>query len=473
MTIRLRLIIGFTLLFGLAFYFLQRNTLKEIRPRYLEAIEESTVDTAIALSGAVKYDRKKALLDTRELAEILSRAKPTQVNAQIASLVKTEMGIRVLVSNNKGFVLYDSDDREKGKDFSQWNDIIKALKGDYGARSTHDDPVLPGSSVKYISVPLRDDNTVVGALTVAKPSRNIAQFVSEAKTRAFRMGLILFVFVILAALVFSVWITKPINALTAYAQKITAGERPTAPHIRPVEMKQLGHAFEKMREALEGKKFVEQYTHTLTHELKSPLSGIRAASEILAENPPEAEAKQFLSNIKTEVARITELVDRMLLLSSVEAKKSIEPGQTIDLKDILEEIVTSLNPQLARNEIKLETKLEPLRVPGDRFLVRHALVNLLQNAVDFSPSGGKIELQLWSSDNQAVVEIRDSGPGIPDYARERIFERFYSLPRPQTQRKSSGLGLSLVREVALLHHGSITIVNRDPHGVAATLRLPL
>jgi two-component system sensor histidine kinase CreC len=110
---------------------------------------------------------------------------------------------------------------------------------------------------------------------------------------------------------------------------------------------------------------------------------------------------------------------------------------------------------------------------GERFLLVQAVTNLLQNALEFTPEGGMIEMRLETAVGEARIVIEDTGPGVPDYAVERIFERFYSLARPDTGRKSTGLGLSFVREIAVLHGGEAGVANRPEGGARATLRLPL
>jgi len=101
-----------------------------------------------------------------------------------------------------------------------------------------------------------------------------------------------------------------------------------------------------------------------------------------------------------------------------------------------------------------------------------AAPNLLQNAAEFSPIGATVVLTITKHAHQAVIEIDDSGPGLPAYAHAKVFERFYSLPRPDTGAKGTGLGLSFVREIAHLHHGEITLENRTTGGCKATLTLP-
>jgi two-component system sensor histidine kinase CreC len=103
-------------------------------------------------------------------------------------------------------------------------------------------------------------------------------------------------------------------------------------------------------------------------------------------------------------------------------------------------------------------------------LIRQAIDNLFRNAIDFSPRGGQITLNLYPQDGRTLIDITDEGPGIPDYVGERVFERFFSMPRPDTGRKSTGLGLNFTREVAELHNGSLVLDNMNP-GTRARLSL--
>jgi two-component system sensor histidine kinase CreC len=100
------------------------------------------------------------------------------------------------------------------------------------------------------------------------------------------------------------------------------------------------------------------------------------------------------------------------------------------------------------------------------------LVNLLQNALDFSPTGGVVALTVRMTAGRVEFVVKDGGPGVPDYALTRVFERFYSLPRPGTMQKSTGLGLALVKEIAHLHGGAVTLGNRSEGGAQAVLWVP-
>ena len=113
------------------------------------------------------------------------------------------------------------------------------------------------------------------------------------------------------------------------------------------------------------------------------------------------------------------------------------------------------------------------RVRGDAFLLRQLLSNLVDNACDFSPPGGTVDVSVTVDADQLHIAVADRGPGIPDYALPRVFERFFSLPRPGGRSRSSGLGLAFAAEVATLHGGDVRLGNRDGGGTLATLELPL
>lgn len=474
MRVRLRLTLSILLLFGISFAVLVQSSLKEIRPRYLEALEESTVDTALLLASSVQYDEKLDRLNISPLAQSIESAKNSSLSAPIFSTLKTELGVRVLVFDKNRQVIYDSHNGEEvGKDYSKWNDVIRAFRGEYGARSSHDDPVVPGSSVKYITLPIRGAGKIVGALSVGKPSRSILPLLASARKRAIAFGAALGLAALIVGVLLSLWITRPIEQLTNYAADVRDGKKTRLPKLGPAELQIMGSTLEQMKEKLEGKKYIEEYTHTLTHELKSPLSAIQGAAEILAENPPEMERKQFIENIRTETSRITDLVNRMLLMASIDSRKSRNEFAPVSLKSLMDEVVKSLAPTLQQKRIKITVKDEDAVVRGDAFLIRHAISNLLQNAIDFSPENGTLEVSLSLANGFAVFQVKDEGPGFPAYAKDKIFDRFYSLPRPDTQKRSSGLGLSLVKEVALLHDGDVSLENIPSRGAQATLRFPI
>jgi two-component system sensor histidine kinase CreC len=233
-------------------------------------------------------------------------------------------------------------------------------------------------------------------------------------------------------------------------------------------------AYQEMRDALAGRQYVTEYVQTLTHEIKSPLAAIRGAAELLQEPMPEPDRARFVVNILRESARMEELVDRLLELAALERQRRLEGLAAVGLRATAEAAIYASAPRAQRRHVKLELATgSEVSLRGDPLLLTSAITNLLENAIDFSPPDGTVVIKVERIDNQALITVRDEGPGVPDYAAGRVFDRFYSLARPHNGKKGTGLGLAFVKEIAELHHGSATLDNGSNGGAIATLRLPI
>jgi two-component system sensor histidine kinase CreC len=271
------------------------------------------------------------------------------------------------------------------------------------------------------------------------------------------------------------WATKPLEDLTQHAMAVSRGERSLPPDMPGHQMKTLATALEDMRDALEGREYVESYVQSLTHELKSPVAAILGASEILQDGDvPEDKRTRFVGNIRAEAGRLRDLLERLLHLAALEKQKTLLKREPVNLQEVILRAWDHLAVLAQARKVHFESQLdETLVVEGDAWLIELAVSNLLQNAIDFSPSGGLLKVKTYRFEQRCVIEIEDEGPGVPDYARERVFERFYSLPRPDTGKKSSGLGLCFVKEAATLHGGSIDLLPGEAgKGTKAVLVMP-
>ncbi|HRE82751.1 MAG TPA: two-component system sensor histidine kinase CreC [Opitutaceae bacterium] len=475
MTIRTRILLVYLVVVGGGFYYLVNRSLGELRPRYLESMEEALVDTAHLLAAVVEHETGSGPIQADVVRATFSGAFERSFHALIYSMIKEKVDLRVYVTDAAGTVLYDSaGTAEEGKDYSRWNDVARTLQGRYGARATPTNPADPDTLVLYVSAPIKapNSNSILGVLSIGKPTASINELVDAASRRLTLAGLAGGGLILLIGVVFAVWIATPVARLTAYARAVRDGRPAVLPRLAGREVGELRQAFEEMRAALEGKAYVENYVQTLTHELKSPLSAIRGAAEILRENPPEKEKVRFLENIRAETARIQRIVDQLLQLASLEARKAREDFKALDLAEVAAEAVATAQPAASIAGVTLQLGISsPVLMRGEPSLLSQALSNLLENALAFTPVGGRVSVQVLAQGDTARVLIEDTGSGIPDYALSRIFERFYSLPRPASKLKSTGLGLSLVREIARLHAGEVNVSNRPEGGVRAELIL--
>ena len=475
LSLRWRLVAVAVVAMGLSGWWLSTLIAGQLHRNYQESMEESLIDTSVLLAAIIAAESRPAgQLTLTHFSQGVDHAHNIKFSARIYDLVKNNIATAVLVTDAKGVVIFSSYDPDLvGKDYSRWNDIARTLQGRYGARATRSIATDPSSSVLHVAAPIHVDNKMIGVVSVSKAVTSMAYFMHVAQYNMLRAIGAAAMIAALIALAATVWITRPLARLVTWAEMVKAGGRPPVPKLGGGEVGRLAQAITGLQASLDGRAYVEQYVQHLTHELKSPLAGIRGAAEILSENPPADMRQRFLGNISAEGARLQDLIDRLLQLAELERRDRSVQAEDIPLADLIREITEDYAPQSARAHVTITTHLESgLTLRGERFLIRQAVANLLNNAIDFAPANSVVIITAKGQDGMIDISVRDNGPGIPSYARERLFERFYSLPRPQSGRKGTGLGLAFVREIADLHGGNIRIDNHDEGGAEAVLRLP-
>lgn len=473
MKIGLRILLGYFLIVGLAAVLVARVFVQEVKPGVRQAMEDTLVDTAWVLARLATEDFLAGRIADGDFARDLRGIGSGEVDAEIWRLRKRRVDYRVYITDEKGIVVFDSSGRALGEDYSRWNDVYLTLRGRYGARSSKSDPNDEGSSVMHVAAPIKDGERIVGSLTVAKPNAAMQPFIERSQAIVQRWGFVLMGGAFLIGLAMTGWLSHALGRLTAYARAVADGKRVAAPGGAG-EIGELSRALERMRAQLDGRDYAERYVHTLTHEMKSPLAAIRGAAELLddAGMAPDVHAR-FVGNIRAQAMRLTELIDQLLALAALEQQPALQQIEAIDAAALVREVVALCEARPAQRDQRVRLVLDgsPV-VQGDRFLLRQALTNLLDNALDFSPDGAEVVIGLRRDGNWVEFRVEDSGAGVPEYAQARVFERFYSLPRHAGGPRSSGLGLCFVREIAQLHHGDAVLVNRDSGGALARLRIP-
>jgi len=431
---------GFAVMMGLV--------LRDVRLRYVESMRRTLGDTAVYLStyAAREEDWTRNLTTLPPGGEVL----------------------RVFACDPAGRVLFDS----AGRDVGQIYQRTMTGAGKLASENYTVPNVAEVGKELRVFAPVRRGGELQGWVGVGRPLATVAEGVRAARWSLVGSGGAIALVMIVAGWWISARLTRSLERLTAYVRAVRDGRPDAPPPSRATEIAELGTAFEEMREALEGRQHVERYTQALAHEVKAPLAAIRGAAELMDEAMPEEQRRKFLGNIRDEAARIQQSVERLLELSSLEARKALRQTETLAVTDLANEAAAAMRSAFEAARVTLQVETAAARLHGERVLLREALVNLLQNALDFSPPGGVVVLRCAGNAGRVTFTVEDSGPGVPDYALPRVFERFYSLPRPGTERKSTGLGLALVREIAHLHNGDATLANRAEGGARAVFWIP-
>ena len=469
-----RLFLGYLAVLLIAAWFLVSGALDEIKPAMRQSAEETLVDTANLLAELVREDAAAGRLGESRFVSALDSYVGREIHADIYGVRRTRAALHIYITDDQGIVRFDSQHAAVGADYSRWNDVYLTLRGQYGARSSRADPNDERSTIMYVAAPIRHDGRTIGVLSVGKQNRTVQPFIDRSERRILVGGLVALLGATALAVLISFWLSRGIGKLVRYADDVGAGRRVTLPALAGPELRQLGAAIEHMREQLEGKAYVEQYTQILTHELKSPLAAIKASAELLEDELPAADRARFARNVGGEARRLQEIIDRLLGLAQLEHRQGLQDAGTVVPHDLIATLATTHAARLQECDLSLINGVPPgLGVHGERFLLQQALENLLVNALDFTAAGGRIEFTATAREGFIELTCRNAPASIPDYALARVGERFFSLPRPTTGRKSSGLGLSIVEQVAALHDGRFGIANDAGGGVTACLSLPL
>ncbi len=471
MSLSVRIFLVYFIFVSLSGYFILNTVLEEIKPGVRQSTEETLVDTANLLAEILREPVKNGTLQTSDFTQTLAAYGRRKLQAKIWGIDKTVVNHRIYVTDKKGIVLLDSTHAAVGQDYSHWNDVYLTLQGKYGARSTAEIPGDVASSIMYIAAPIMDGDEIIGVVSVAKPNRSMQPFIDRSRNRLTILGSIIIAIGLLAGILFSWWLAAELRRLRKYALAVSAGQRAVLPEskIASGELNQLASALESMRIELDGKAYIERYVQTLAHELKSPLAGIRAAAELLQSPMLEEQRMRFINNIDAESIRMQQLIERLLNLALVEQQQELHERKDIAIKPLWDELIEAQSARILQHGIDCKNTIAAdVVITGEAFLLRQALANLLENALDFTPDGGRIRIFAERDGDHQKITIENQGESIPDFAFARLTERFYSLPRPATGKKSTGLGLNFVQEVAALHNAKLHLRNTEI-GVEATI----
>ena len=267
----------------------------------------------------------------------------------------------------------------------------------------------------------------------------------------------------------------PIERMTSHARTITA-ERLSdrLPVDNPDdEMGRLAAVFNQTLGRLEQSfEQMRRFTADVSHQLRTPLTAIRSVGEVglRAGRRDEASYRAIIGSMLEETDRLSVLVDRLLSLSRAETHQATLTPDSVSLVELAEDVVGHLGvlAEEKGQSLSVDATGRPTAVI-DRVVLRQALINLVDNAIKFTPSGGQVSVRVASDDGTAVVDVTDTGPGIPSEARERIFDRFFR--GDELAASGTGLGLSIAKGAVEANGGQLTLERSDAQGTTFRIRL--
>jgi len=266
----------------------------------------------------------------------------------------------------------------------------------------------------------------------------------------------------------------PLQTLSGQiAQRRADNLAPLDDSIVPAEVlplvRGLNHLFARLRDSLDKER---RFTADAAHELRTPLAAIMTQAQVARAAAADAERQRALDNVVLGCQRTAHLVDQLLTLARLEPEQ-LQSDEPCDLRTLAVETISELAPITVQKNIELQLAEGPaVRVPGVATLLGILMRNLIDNAIRYSPSGSRVQIAIMRRDDKAVLSVIDQGPGIPAEARERVWERFYRVLG--SEQTGSGLGLSIVKRIADLHHANATLApGEDGKGLRVEVVFPV
>ncbi len=459
------LIIG---LFLPAVYFLWQVRIT-IEKSHLRSTEQGMIDTALVLADILP---DKGSLNSLPVMH--------EVKRRIFKDLSPDL--RVVIYDTDAKVLADSDGiLAPGTSAAQMKDVQVALKGRYGyrwergarwGRNTTQYSVDPHREVTtlYSTLPIMRNGQVFGAIGIIKSASDVRVSIWRSLMDLVPALLLAGILVTGISYLLSHYLTRVITDLATRAKRIADGESGVRLETwTKSELGDLARAVEAMRTKLEGKAYVEEMASTLSHELKTPLTSIRGATEIIEDtDSPEVRTK-FLGNIRAETDRLTGIVNNLLALSRIETRP-IEENASCQLSEVASEAAAPYRQRAETQGLVFETKITAsttsLPIAADQ--LRRVLDILLDNAFAFTPAGKRVTLETSSS----TAFVHDEGSGIEPDLQARVFERFFTTVNPLTGRRGTGLGLAIAHSLVTRAHGTITLQSTPGQGTEVLVTFP-
>ncbi len=332
----------------------------------------------------------------------------------------------------------------------------------------------------------QEEPKVIGAVTLSVPLLGVEETIAHISRLVLYSGIVGVAVAAVFSVTLSKTLTRPLQKINRAALDMASGnfeckiEEERDDEIGSL-IKTFNYSVEQVQKYLDEQKRLEVLRRNLvanvSHELKAPLASVRGYSELMLDGYiDEKEKDKYLKTILDNSVHLSRLVDDLLTLSHLESGQLSLEKSEVSVEALVRWSFESVAPRGEAKGINLKLELEPSLpiINGDRHRLHEVLVNLLENALEYTPSGGTVTLGVKSSNSQLIMIVKDTGRGIPEEEIQRIFERFYKVDKSRRRsEKGSGLGLAIARQLVELHGGQIKVESEVGKGSIFRVYLPL
>lgn len=318
---------------------------------------------------------------------------------------------------------------------------------------------------------------LIGALLIRINVINIARFSRQEPMLPIFMLLIISVVVgTVVSFMISRYPLKPLRRVIDAINRLAAGDFSARLNLPgPNSFSELANSFNRMAEELGSIEMLRaDFVDNFSHEFKTPIVSIKGfAEELKHDDLTHEQREEYLDIIIHESSRLAQLATNVLNLSRVEKQTILTSRESFDLTEQIRRCVLLFENKWDQRRLNLNIELEEVTMKGDEELLSQVWLNLIDNAVKFTPEGGSVDIRLRKDEKNAVFSIYDDGYGISEEAQRHIFEKFYQGGEVARVAPGNGLGLSIARRVVALHGGDIRCKSEEGAGTEFTVELPL
>ncbi|MDO4749865.1 MAG: ATP-binding protein [Eubacteriales bacterium] len=435
-------------------------------------------------------EMQSAFNDTGLVNDLRAAADEDNAPDVMVEILRSHAGLLGINSETRNYYILTSDtgeflagsDAVAGSHLEMTPNILTAVAGKEGSQAD------PSGSYMDVALPIRgeQDSYIVYIKDNRQTVQNLSSELFGIILEALAVGLVISAFL---ALLLAKTMVTPLQSLTHAAERVAAGDFSDKLETQSrdeigVLTRTFNHMADKLEATLDDLKRSEQmrreFVANVSHELRTPITSIRSYAETLESSgnaiPPETKTR-FLRVIVNESDRMTKIVQDLLTLSRFDAGSYEFSFGSYSFEKSVRDVynATIMEAQRRHHEFSLEYKSPiPAHVCGDRARIEQVLINMVSNAIKYTPDGGRISLTAGADGDMVWASVRDNGIGIPSEDAGRVFERFYRVDKARSRESGgTGLGLSIAQEIVSRHDGQIELKSRPGRGTVITVRLPV
>lgn len=392
---------------------------------------------------------------------------------QVMEMLDESSITRIIVTDPDGLILYDTE-TSSGRRYAMLQEISRALNGKDVFASSYRDGVFRSSA----ATPVQYRNTVIGAVYLYEYDSEQGGIIVGLRQNLLRISIILVALAILLSLLLARTMTRRISRMITGINQWANGSYSTRLKVSGQdELTELATTFNELTERLEETDAVrKRFVADASHELKTPLASIKLLTDSINQNTDmdEETIRDFVSDIGTEVDRLTRITEELLALTRMDNGKVIRHGR-VNLAEVAEDALRMLTPIAEENKICIHSDLEAgCSISSSADEMYQVIFNLVENAIKYNVADGAVWVTLRCESDYALLIVADSGIGIPDEDKKKIFDRFYRVDKARSREAGgTGLGLSIVRDTVAASNGTIEVADRPGGGTVFQVRFPL